>query len=473
MDLSRNFIPENVEKIHIIAVCGTAMGALACMLKERGYSVTGSDQKVYPPMSDFLKKKGIDLIEGFDSKNLDYRPDLVIVGNSVRKENPEAVAMIEAGVCFCSMPQAINKLFAGDKITLVASGTHGKTTTSALMAWVLHEAGFDPSFMIGGILNNFNSNYRVGEGNYIILEGDEYDTAFFDKGAKFYHFDADITVLTSVEFDHADIFDDLNHVKDVFTRFVSGHKPESTLLSFDSDENIDPVIAMHPGDTLRYGFEDGSYWRIGNVRTEHKKNTFEVFKSGAFFCSFQTGQPGRHNLLNILSVIGVSDSLGVPMEIIQKAVSSFKGVKRRQEVRGVKNGITVMDDFAHHPTAVMETTKALKSFYNEGRLIAVFEPRTNSSRRNVFQDVYPGSFDDADVILIREAPMLDSIPENERFSSIKLVSDLKKRNKEAIYFESTEAIISWIKDEAIPGDLILIMSNGGFENIHERILEKI
>ncbi len=470
MDLCKNYIPSTVETVHIIAVCGTAMGALACMLKEKGYYVTGSDQKVYPPMSEFLKQKGIDLIEGFSGGNIDYNPDLVVVGNSVRKDNPEAIAMIEKGSCFCSMPQAVNVLFAKDKIALVASGTHGKTTTSSLLAWVLFEAGLDPSFMIGGILNNFNSNYRVGSGNYIILEGDEYDTAFFDKGAKFYHFDADYTVLTSVEFDHADIFNDLDHVKDVFSRFIAGHKPESTLLAFDSDENIDAVLKGHPVRSLRYGFEEGAFWRIDNIQTKQRKNYFDVYKSGKFFGSFQTDQPGRHNLLNILSVIGVADSIGIPMNLVQNAVGSFKGVKRRQEIRGVKNGITVMDDFAHHPTAVRETTKALKSFYNDGRLIAVFEPRTNSSRRNIFQDVYPQSFDAADIILIREAPMLEGIPPAQRFSSLTLVMDLQKRNKDAVFFENTGAIVLWLKENARSGDVILIMSNGGFDNIHEKLL---
>ncbi len=471
MDLSKNYIPENIQSIHIIAICGTAMGALACMLKEKGYSVTGSDQKVYPPMSDFLVEKGIHLIEGFGRENLASKPDLVIVGNSVRKDNPEAIEIADGGYCYCSMPQAINKLFARDKVSFVVSGTHGKTTTSSLMAWVLYEAGLDPSFMIGGLLNNFNSNYRVGNGNYIILEGDEYDTAFFDKGAKFYHFDADVTVLTSVEFDHADIFDDLRHVKNVFRKFIAGLKPGNKLIACDSDKNIDDVIDEHTGDTLRYGFNDAAYWQATNVRTKSRQNTFDVFKGGEYYSSFQTSQPGMHNILNILSVIGAADHIGISKDVICKAVNSFKGVKRRQEVRGVKNGITVMDDFAHHPTAVLETTKALKSFYSSGRLIAVFEPRTNSSRRNIFQDVYPDSFEAADIILIPETPMLESIPSDERFSSRQLVEDLIKRKKQAVYFENTEAIISWLVDETKEGDLVLIMSNGGFDNIHERLLK--
>lgn len=470
MDLSKNCIPAHIETIHIIAVCGTAMGSLACMLKEKGYKVTGSDHNVYPPMSDFLREQGIELINGFSGKNLDYKPDLVIVGNAVRRENPEALAMVQNGCCFCSMPQALNAFFAKDKVIFVASGTHGKTTTASLMAWVLYEAGLDPSFMIGGILKNFNSNYRIGKGKYIVLEGDEYDTAFFDKESKFFHFDSDITVLTSIEFDHADIFRDLEHIKNVFEKYLVQHKKESRVFAFDCDENISDIVLDKECDIQRYGKTDTSLWRLGKVQTENQVNRFEVFKGDKKLGDFQTPMPGEHNLFNIVSVIASADALGVEKAVIARALESFQGVKRRQEVRGVVDGITVMDDFAHHPTAVRETVKALKPFYPDGRLVAVFEPRTNSSRRNIFQDIYPAAFDASDIVLIREPQALQNLAESERFSSQQLVEDLKKRNIEAYYFETTDSIIQHICQTAKPGDLILIMSNGGFDNIHEKVL---
>lgn len=470
MDLTRNTIPETVRSVHLIAICGTAMGALACMLKNAGYHVTGSDHKVYPPMSDFLKNQGIVIMEGFDPRNLDHHPDLVVVGNAIRKDNPEVEAMVEAGYYFCSMPQAVNHFFAQGKKTVVVAGTHGKTTTSSLMAWVLFHAGLDPSYMIGGIVNNFKSNFRIGLGPFMVLEGDEYDTAFFDKGAKFLHYVPDYSVLTSVEFDHADIFRDLDHVKQVFGQFVNLHRKTSVLMAWDSDSNLDELLASSPGQVERYGTRDDSCWKLGEVTIQSPWMIFEVYKKGELFWTFKSPMPGMHNLLNSLSVIGVADHLGIPAETVGRAIESFKGVKRRQEIRGVKRGVTVMDDFAHHPTAVRETIRAVKPFYPEGRVIAVFEPRTNSSMRDVFQNHYPNSFDGADLVCIRKPPLLSKIPENHRFSSEKLVDDLRQKGMDAFYFEETEGIISFVADRAKAGDLVLIMSNGGFDSIHERIL---
>jgi UDP-N-acetylmuramate: L-alanyl-gamma-D-glutamyl-meso-diaminopimelate ligase len=471
MNLEKNSIPENVKTIHLIAICGTAMGALACMLKELGYTVTGSDQKVYPPMSDFLIKKGITLIEGFDPANLDGCPDLVVVGNAVKKDNPEAQALFEKGLNFCSMPQAVNHFLAKGKKTLVVAGTHGKTTTSSLLAWVLHEAGLDPSYLIGGILKNFDANYRIGNGPYLVLEGDEYDTAFFDKGPKFMHYSPHTTILTSVEFDHADIFSDLDHVKRAFEAFVDKHGSDSMIIAHDSDPNIDSIVCSKTVPVQRYGIEENSIWRMTNVRIDPPWNRMDVHLGKDMFGTFDSRLPGSHNLLNILSVVAATHRLGIDPATINRALGTFLSVKRRQEIRGVKRGITVMDDFAHHPTAVRETIKAVKPFYPEGRLIAVFEPRTNSSMRNVFQTVYPPSFSDADMVLIRKPPLLDKIPENERFSSERLVEDLKSRGVDAYYFETTEGIIDYLKVTAKSGDLVMVMSNGGFDRIHERLLE--
>lgn len=476
MDMTYNRIPETVNHIHMIAVCGTGMGALACILKKMGYKVTGSDHQVYPPMSIFLEQKGIDIFNGFDAKNLSSEPDLVIVGNAVTQKNPEAEQMVKKKLCFCSMPQAINHFMAKDKKALVICGTHGKTTTSAILAWILYRAGKDPSFVIGGILRDFHSNSRLGKGEYIVLEGDEYDTAFFDKGPKFLHYKSHRTILTSIEFDHADIFNDLNHVKNTFSSMISGLDKTSSLFAFDKDENIDQILDKCSCNTVRYGQAQNSGssgWKLANVVIDGVWTIFDVLKHGRQYHRFKTHMMGIHNMVNALSAIAVADSLDIPKEAISVALESFQGVKRRQEIRGIKNKITVMDDFAHHPTAVRETINAVRPYYPDSGLWAIFEPRTNSSMRKIFQDIYPDCFDAADFICIRTPSRLDKIPETERFSSEKLVADLEKRGKAAFHFEKTDSIIKFVKDKIMPGDVLLIMSNGGFDNIHERLLRII
>ena len=473
MDLSKNRIPKHVEKIHLIAVCGTGMGALASMLKDMGFEVTGSDRKIYPPMSSFLAKKGIKIADGFDEKNISSDTDLVVVGNAVSKDNIEVIETDKIGLYFCSMPQALNRFIAADKKPVIIAGTHGKTTTSSILAWILYKARLDPTFMIGGLLKNFDSNYRLGKGRHIIIEGDEYDTAFFDKGPKFLHYDPYIAVLTSVEFDHADIFKDMNHVKKTFDRFISSIAQKSTLVAFDGDKNVEELISGKKCKVERYGQDMDSTWRILNISIDPPWTFFEVLKKGRAFGTFKTNLIGMHNMLNILSTITVADRLNIPCEVIAGALETFTGIKKRQEVRGIKRGVTVMDDFAHHPTAVKETISAARPFYTGGRIVAVFEPRTNSSMRKVFQNIYPSSFESADLICIRKPPLLEKIPHAERFSSEKLVSDLKNKGKDAYFFSNTDSIIDFLVDRAKPGDLILIMSNGGFDNIHDKLLERL
>lgn len=473
MTLDHNRIPETVKTIHLIAACGTAMGALACILKEQGYLVTGSDQNVYPPMSTFLEDKGVFLADGFDPANLDYRPDLVVVGNTVSRSNVEVEKMLALGLNYCSMPQALNRFLVGTGKSLLVTGTHGKTTTSSLLAWVLHSAGFDPSFMIGGILKNFASNYRIGQGDYVVIEGDEYDTAYFDKGPKFLHYNPVAAVLTSVEFDHADIFRDLAHVKETFRRFSLGLDKDCLLVAHDADENVSVVIEESSCRIQRYGQQPQSVWQLYDIEIQPPCTRFKVQKKNQMFGSFETRMTGRHNLLNILAVIAVADHLGIAAKNIGKALATFEGIKRRQEVRGEIDGVTVMDDFAHHPTAVRETIQAVKPFYPDGRLIAVFEPRTNSSMRSVFQEVYPTVFDAADLVCIREPSLLHKVPEGERFSAARLVADINKRGITANYYADTESIIEYVAGEARSGDIVLIMSNGGFDNIHERLLNRL
>jgi len=473
LDPQLNRIPDGVRRIHLTAACGTGMGALACMLKDLGYEVTGSDQNVYPPMSDFLAARGVRLFRGYREANLDSRPDLVVVGNAVSRDNPEAQGLKALGLAYCSMPQAVNRFVADGKRTLMVTGTHGKTTTAALLAWLLFSTGRDPSFLVGGILKNFDSNYRLGGGEFFVIEGDEYDTAFFDKGPKFMHYRPAVALLTSVEFDHADIFEDLDHVKAVFRGFLSGLAPDAALIAFDGDPNVSEVIGSSPACVRRYGGAPGSDWRLGAVAFRGFGTTFEVLKKTVPYGRFEIGLMGRHNLLNALAVIAAADRLGLDQNAVAGALAGFEGVKRRQEVRGIKNGITVLDDFAHHPTAVRETIAAVRAAHPRERLVAVFEPRTNSSMRDIFQVEYSRVFDQADLTCIRRPPLLQKIPADRRFSSERLAADLCARGKDARYFETTEAIVDFLAAEARSGDLILVMSNGGFDDIHRRLLDAL
>ena len=446
------------------------MGTLACLLKEMGYKVSGSDQNVYPPMSDFLKEKGISLFTGYDPLNLDHDPDLVIIGNAVTRLNVEAQAILQRGIPYLSMPQAVNKFIAKDKKIILVTGTHGKTTTSSIMAHILFKAGMDPCFMIGGILKDFNSSFRMGSGKYMVIEGDEYDTAFFDKGPKFMHYDPEITIMTGIEFDHADIFTDIDHIKTVFSTFVKKIEKESHIIAFDNNDNLKEVLADSAASVETYGLQ--AQWSFSNHVQQNLKTFFDV-QGPDKTISIETNMVGEHNLFNCLACIAAANKIGISDKNLIKALKTFSGIKRRQEIRGIKHGITVMDDFAHHPTAVRETIKAVKPFYKEGRVIAVFEPRTNTSMRSFFQDTYPDSFLDADMVCVCEPGIKKNIPLNDKFSTRQLVADIAKRGIEAYYFKNSDVVINFLVPKLRQDDLVLIMSNGGFDNIHVKLLEKI
>jgi len=465
--LESNRIPENVRSIHLVAVCGTGMGALAAMLKDLGFQVTGSDQQVYPPMSDFLATRGIPVAEGFRADNLSGRPDLVVIGNAVSRNNPEVEAVLESDLPYCSMPQALNYFVAGEKLPVMVTGTHGKTTTASLTAWLLHAGGLDPSFMIGGILQNFGSNYRLGNGPYIVLEGDEYDTAFFDKGPKFLHYSPRLTVLTSVEFDHADIFRDLGHIKEAFSALLSQISEESLLLAYDADPNIRELLPEARCRVETYGR------RVESVRALPAGIEAAVHRRKTSLGVLRSPLMGEHNLANALAATAIGLHCGIGFDRIAASLSRFEGIRRRQEVRGRTHGITVMDDFAHHPTAVRETLRAVRASAGDARLVAVFEPRTNTSMRDVFQEEYVGAFDAADLICVRHPPLLHKIPDGQRFSSQRLVESLKRRGKNAWFFPDTDAILEFLSRECRRGDVVLIMSNGGFDNIHQRLLDAL
>ena len=446
------------------------MGTLACSLKEMGYTVSGSDQNVYPPMSDFLKEKGIDLFQGFDPSHLDHSPDLVIVGNAVTRLNTEAQAVLNSGIPYMSMPQAVNQFIAKDKKIILVTGTHGKTTTSSIMAYLLYMAGMDPSFLIGGILKDFNSSFRIGRGEYMVIEGDEYDTAFFDKGPKFMHYDPEIVIMTGIEFDHADIFTDIEHVKQTFSALVQKNETRSHFIAFEDSLHLKEVLSKFSISLETYG--KGAQWAFSDHHQQESRTYFNVNGPGPSM-SVETGLVGKHNLFNAIACIAAAQRIGIRNKIIKASLNSFSGIKRRQEVRGIKNGITVMDDFAHHPTAVQETIKALKPFYEGGRIVAVFEPRTNTSMRNFFQEFYPDAFIEADMVCICEPSVKKNIPDQERLSIRKLIADIEKKGVPALYFENTETLLNFLILELKDKDLALIMSNGGFGNIHEKLLERI
>lgn len=468
LDPLLNLIPDGVRRVHLIAVCGTGMGALALMLKEIGLEVTGSDAGIYPPMSELLAESGITLCQGFKAEHLGGA-ELVVVGNAVRKENAEALAVGERRLPYCSFPQAVAGFFGRGKRTVVVSGTHGKTTTSSMMAWVLEHAGLDPSFMIGGVLRNFSRNCKVGGGEFLVVEGDEYDTAFFDKGPKFLHYDPEVTILTSVEFDHADIYRDLAHVESAFSAFMAKHRPGAAVVAGPGD-NVARVVASAPCDVLPYGFQEQSLWRPEVVSDTAPATRFRLFHCGRLYGEYALPMPGGHNVENAVSVIAACHRLGLDREVVAEALASFKGVRRRQEIRGEVGGILVMDDFAHHPTAVAGTLAAVRAFYKGHRLVAIFEPRTNSSMRNVFQAAYARAFAPADVVCVRTPAHPEKVPEGERFSSEALVAALAAAGQEAHLFPDAEAIVGFCADHARPGDLLMVMSNGGFEGIHGRLL---
>ncbi len=461
-----------VRKIHLTAACGTGMGTLACMLKDRGYEVTGSDRNIYPPMSDFLREKGIVLFDGYSEHNLDYGPDLVIIGNAVKKDNCEAVKVMNEGIPYLSMPQALVRFFVDGRKVILITGTHGKTTTASIMAWLLHDAGLDPSFLIGGIVRDFGSSYRLGKGEYFVIEGDEYDTAFFDKGPKFMHYDPFITIVTGIEFDHADIFDDIDHIKNVFRSLFRKLSPASLLVAPDADPNVNEIIQAARCRVKTFG-RHGSSASFDHYDITHAGSGFKIISREAGEIDIQSSLMGTHNMNNILAVACTLGETGCEAESLKKALKTFTGVRRRQEIRGVKNGITVMDDFAHHPSAVRETVSAVRSFYTGGRILAVFEPGTNTSMRKIFQEQYPSSFIHADMVCIKEPGAIEKIPENERISTEKMVLDISKLGIDAYSFKWTDGIVDFMAQTAERGDVVLVMSNSGFDNIHEKLLNAL
>jgi len=469
--MSQINLPEKIQTIHFIGICGTGMGTLAAMLQEAGYQVRGSDENVYPPMSTFLSSRGITIIDGYGPENLEPPPDLVVVGNVIRRDNPEAVAALETGLSYCSMPQALHRFFLNSSQSVVAAGTHGKTTTAALLVWLLTVAGMDPGCLVGGLLANFHQSYRLGKGTYFVVEGDEYDTAFFDKEPKFLHYQPKICVLTSVEFDHADIFPDLQAVENAFAKLIKSIPGDGLLIVNSDDPGASRLSREASCRLVTYGFQDPAQYRVEKVDYGLGSTRCTVYGPQGLEATFDSTLAGAHNLSNTLAMVALGHELGLEAGIIQQALSTFTGVRRRQEVRGELNGVTVIDDYAHHPTAVQATLEALRPFYGDRRLWAIFEPRTNSSKRRVFQERYATVFDGADLVLIKEPPGLDRIAPEERLSAQKLVADVKARGVEAHYFPMVDEMLPFILSRVESGDVLLVMSTGSFDNLIDRILE--
>ena len=456
--------------IHLMGICGVGMSSLAGMLKDRGYTITGSDQNTYPPISTFLEGLSIRVTKGYSPSNLHPPPALVIVGNVITRDNPEARELLRLGIPYLSMPQALKRFAMEGKKSIVIAGTHGKTTVSALTAWILDAAGMNPSFMIGSIAKNFDRNFKLGNGPYFVIEGDEYDTAFFDKGPKFLHYDPYLAAITGIEFDHADIYKGIEEITDSFKRLIELVPQEGALCVNGDDPLVVKVIKRARCPHLSFAIQRDADFTVGDMAFQNGETTFTVLREGEEYLRGTTDLFGNYNISNILAAIAISSLIGISRETIAGAIGSFKGVKRRLEFLGEYAGITVVDDFAHHPTAVRETITAVKGIYKNRRLIAVFEPRSNSSRRSIFQAAYASSFDDADLVILPEPPMMDTIPSYERFSSARLADDLNEQGIEAHHFPNNNDLLDGLLALARKGDVILFMSNGAFDNIQQRLI---
>jgi UDP-N-acetylmuramate: L-alanyl-gamma-D-glutamyl-meso-diaminopimelate ligase len=460
--------------IHLIGICGTAMASLAGMLRLEGHTVTGSDAAAYPPMSDLLDTLGIPVMEPYAEKNLEPRPDLVIVGNAISRGNVELEYVLDRRIPFRSMAQTVYEEFLTGRESLVIAGTHGKTTTTSMLAWIYETAARiegerGPSFLIGGVAENFGTSFQLTPSATFILEGDEYDTAFFDKGPKFMHYFPDAVILSHVEFDHADIYRDLDAVKTAFKRLVNLVPRRGRIVAFDGSANVSECVARAFCKVERYGFADGSDWQIRKLMHREGKTHWQVWRGGKPWIDLMLPMAGEHNALNATAAAALAAGQGIDGEAIAQALASFKSVKRRLEVRAVERGVTVIDDFAHHPTAIRETLRALRAAYPHSRLWAVLEPRSNTLRRNVFEQELVTALALADEVVLAGVFKQESIPEAERLQPEAVVHALATSGYHAVLAVNVEEIVSYVAATAQPGDVVAILSNGGFDGIYEKL----
>ncbi|HUI84211.1 MAG TPA: UDP-N-acetylmuramate:L-alanyl-gamma-D-glutamyl-meso-diaminopimelate ligase [Candidatus Binatia bacterium] len=455
--------------IHLIGICGTAMASLAGMLQQHGFRVTGSDAAAYPPMSDFLASLGIAVSQPFSEANLQPRPDLVIVGNAISRGNVELESVLDRRIPLQSMPQVLHDEFLAGKENLIVAGTHGKTTTSSMLAWIFHHAGRAPSFLIGGIPENFGSSFALDSGREFILEGDEYDTAFFDKGPKFLHYFPDAAILTSVEFDHADIYKNLDEVKTAFRRLVNLVPRRGLLIAWDGHPNVDDCVSRAFCRLERYGFAESSTWRIADIEYTSAGTRWSVLRRGQPWSQLEFSLAGEYNVLNATAAAAIAANYGIAEGVVAAALENFRSVKRRLEVKAEILGITIIDDFAHHPTAIAQTLQAVRTRYTGRRLWAILEPRSNTLRRSVFQRELAESLALADQVVLADVFRSEAIPECERLDPAAVVADLKARGRSARLLHGADAIVETISPELRPGDVVAILSNGGFGGIYEKL----
>jgi UDP-N-acetylmuramate: L-alanyl-gamma-D-glutamyl-meso-diaminopimelate ligase len=460
---------------YLIGICGTAMASLAGMLQARGHHVTGSDENVYPPMSTMLASLGIAVMQGYKAEHLEPAPDCVIVGNAIPRGNAEVEETLKRKLLYLSQAEVVKEEFIRGRRSLVVAGTHGKTTTTSIAAWVMDQGGLNPTFLVGGLTQNFGVSFRVTDSNYFIIEGDEYDTAYFDKGPKFMHYLPELAIVNNIEFDHADIYQDLEAIKLAFRRFMNLVPGNGRLIAGWDSPNVRAVIAAL-GQRLftqleSFGTSEEAKWQAREIDHTGQMARFRVFREGQEWATFQIPLIGDFNVLNSLAVVIAADAWGLERKAIADALATFKNVRRRAEVRGEAGGVTVIDDFAHHPTAVRETLRALRLKYDGRRLIAVFEPRSWSSRLSVFQDEYAQAFAPADYVVI--ANVFDGQKVKEKgamLNTVQLIEEIAAQNKPALALTGADDIVTHLLPELRDRDVVAIMSNGGFGNIHEKLL---
>lgn len=455
-----------IQSVHFVGIGGTAMASVAVAMHEKGVKVTGSDQNIYPPMSTFLADRKIEVMLGYAEANLAHKPDLVVIGNAISRGNPEAEYVLDHKLRFCSLPELLREYFIRGKRSLVVCGTHGKTTTTSLLTWVFEHNGLNPSYLIGGIPGNLGQGARFTDSPWFIIEGDEYDTAFFDKRGKFIHYLPEVAVVNNLEYDHADIFPSLSAIQTSFSHFIRLVPRNGLLLANGDDPNLAPLLNVTYCPVKRFGLGESNAVTAFNIRYGPTATEFEIpsFK-------FHTNMVGELNVRNALGVIACAKHCGLKNHQIQSAFDTFKGVRRRMEVRGVPGGITVIDDFGHHPTAIRETLRALRIKYPQQKIWAVFEPRTNTTRRNVFQAELAASFGDADAVVVSQIARLELLAPEDRLNPERLMQDLRGAGKSAEYLPDADTIVSYLVREARGGDVICVFSNGGFGDIHAKLLQ--
>ncbi len=460
--------------IHLSGICGTAMASLAGLLQLQGHRITGSDKAAYPPMSDLLHGLGIRVLEPYAEANLVPAPDLVVIGNALSRGNPEVERVLDERIPFTSMAALLREEFLKGRESFVVAGTHGKTTTTSMLAWIYQVAAtenpaLEPSFLIGGVAENFGTSFQLRATRTFIVEGDEYDTAFFDKGPKFLHYFPDALILTHVEFDHADIYADLEAVKTAFKRLVNLVPRRGLIVAYDASANVSECVARALCRVERYGFSREADWQIRNLRHEGGLTRWDVWHGGVLWAELEMRLAGEHNALNATAAAALAAGQGISKEAIQAALASFMSVKRRLEVRAEVGGITVIDDFAHHPTAIRETLRALRSVYPRSRLWAVLEPRSNTLRRKVLEADLVESLRLADRVILAGVYQQQRIPEDERLHPEDVVRTLNASGTPAELHHDVDAIIDRVVPQLQSGDVVAILSNGGFDGIYEKL----